>query len=386
MQVANLNLIPGSTPPRIHVSQGDVGRQFKLVLYDPSSNWGSFPTDGSVSIAISGTKPDHHAFSYTDTQTTFADNYVIVTTTYQMTAVSGNVECELRIIYGNAETYSVYTGNFLLEVEPACIPDDADLSESDIPKMNQVIEALDKIDSMEGIIEDAAKIVDEINDSVEVTRKNTEAAATSEANAKTYATNASNSATQSASSATASANSATQSASSATASANSATQSKNSATQSASSATSSANSATQSSTYATNSKDYSTLSQSWAIGGTSSRTGEDTNNSKYYSQQAESAVEKIATITQYTLTASNWSSSTTAVNGVYYYTYTITGVTLISEHPEYMITATNGILPTNSEQTAFDSIKYMYANGSTMTFYAQNKPASNVTVLVRGVK
>ena len=36
---------------------------------------------------------------------------------------------------------------------------------------------------------------------------------------------------------------------------------------------------------------YDILSQSWAIGGTGTRTGEDTNNSKYYSEQsADSAV------------------------------------------------------------------------------------------------
>ena len=32
---------------------------------------------------------------------------------------------------------------------------------------------------------------------------------------------------------------------------------------------------------------YKLESQSWAIGGTGSRTGEDTNNSKYYSEQSK---------------------------------------------------------------------------------------------------
>lgn len=38
--------------------------------------------------------------------------------------------------------------------------------------------------------------------------------------------------------------------------------------------------------YATQSAQSATLSQSWAVGGTGSRTGEDTNNSQYWSQQA----------------------------------------------------------------------------------------------------
>lgn len=36
-----------------------------------------------------------------------------------------------------------------------------------------------------------------------------------------------------------------------------------------------------------NANDYSVLSESWAKGGTDTRSGEDTNNSKYYSDQAQ---------------------------------------------------------------------------------------------------
>lgn len=39
-------------------------------------------------------------------------------------------------------------------------------------------------------------------------------------------------------------------------------------------------------TYAQNAEDSATLAESWAIGGTGTRSGEDTNNAKYYAQQA----------------------------------------------------------------------------------------------------
>lgn len=39
--------------------------------------------------------------------------------------------------------------------------------------------------------------------------------------------------------------------------------------------------------------DSATLSESWAIGGTNTREGEDTNNSKYYAEQAQASLEAI---------------------------------------------------------------------------------------------
>ena len=50
-------------------------------------------------------------------------------------------------------------------------------------------------------------------------------------------------------------------------------------------------SATSAGTSATTATDKATLSESWAVGGTSSRTGEDTNNSKYWCEQARAAAE-----------------------------------------------------------------------------------------------
>lgn len=85
--------------------------------------------------------------------------------------------------------------------------------------------------------------------------------ATYQNNAKYYSTQASTSATSASSSASNASTSAGAASTSATNAANSATAADNSAT----------------------------LSQSWAIGGTGTRTGEDTNNAKYWSEQAAAA-------------------------------------------------------------------------------------------------
>ena len=116
-----------------------------------------------------------------------------------------------------------------------------------------------------------------------------EASAASASEAATSVENA----TEQAESAQASASAASESATAASASKDSASEyATNAATQAdnamsyASEASTSANNA---STSATNANDYAITSKSWAVGGTSTRDGEDTNNAKYWSQVAAGA-------------------------------------------------------------------------------------------------
>lgn len=91
-------------------------------------------------------------------------------------------------------------------------------------------------------------------------------------------------ATQKASEAKTSADNALASANTAVSAANSAVGIEASALNSANSASTSAS---NSATYATESSTQATLSRSWAVGGTGSRTGEDTNNAKYWAEVAQ---------------------------------------------------------------------------------------------------
>ena len=68
-----------------------------------------------------------------------------------------------------------------------------------------------------------------------------------------------------------------------------ATSAGNSATSAESSASTASTKATQASSSASAAASNATLSQSWAVGGTGTRTGENTNNAKYWSEQAQHA-------------------------------------------------------------------------------------------------
>lgn len=129
MQTINLNLVPGKVKPVVHSSQYDKGRTFRCNLFDGSTN---YTLDGTETITIEGQKSDSHIFLYSVTNT--QSNYVDVTTTEQMTAVSGLVDCELRIKKGDTD---IGTANFWLEVEKASTENGV-ISDSDISALREV--------------------------------------------------------------------------------------------------------------------------------------------------------------------------------------------------------------------------------------------------------
>ena len=122
------------------------------------------------------------------------------------------------------------------------------------------------METTEGYMETAEGYMDDAEDYKDLALGYKNDASTSASNAATSESNASTSASAASTSAT---NAATSESNAST----SATNASNSATLAAGSATSSANSAT--------------LSESYAVGGTGTRTGEDNDNAKYYKEQCE---------------------------------------------------------------------------------------------------
>ena len=124
MQTINLNLVPGDIREIVRSSQYDVGRTFRCNLFDGNA---SYKLDGTETITIEGQKSDNHIFLYNVTNT--SSTYVDVTTTEQMTALAGYVDCELRIKKSGVD---IGTANFWLEVEKAATengtPSDSDIS------------------------------------------------------------------------------------------------------------------------------------------------------------------------------------------------------------------------------------------------------------------
>ena len=119
-QTIYLNMMPGNVCPVVHVSQYDTDED-ALVF---NLHMGSVPFTAGTTATIEGTKPDK--------------TVVTADLTEQMTAVSGAVMCEIRITDGDN---TVGTQNFILMVEPAALADDTVISETDIPLLQQAIDA-----------------------------------------------------------------------------------------------------------------------------------------------------------------------------------------------------------------------------------------------------
>lgn len=127
----DLNLIPGGILPRLNVSQYDHGQTITCVLWDGNTSY-SMPSGTTVSVA--GTKPDGTGFTY---ECTLQNSQPVVTISEQMTAVAGDVMCELILLKSGKRQGTI---NFVMEVEPAALRSDVPISETDIPVLQQIPE------------------------------------------------------------------------------------------------------------------------------------------------------------------------------------------------------------------------------------------------------
>ena len=182
-QTHNLNLIPGSVPPVVNVTQYDkTARTLVFNLWDGET---SFSVPSGAAVTIRGTKPDGNGFEYAASMT---GNTVKMDLQQQMATCAGSVRCEVRIASG---TQILGTADFILEVKPSALNENTPLSETELPLIEKAAEGAAKIEA-------------------NLSASNTAAsnAATSEANAKNSETNAAASANSAGKSATAAASSA----------------------------------------------------------------------------------------------------------------------------------------------------------------------------------
>ena len=132
-QEYELNLIPYVSPlVKVNVSQYDRGSRelaFKFVKGDTPF---SIPSDASVKIQ--GLKGDDNAFEYA---MTVSGNEAVIALQEQMTAVAGQVVCQ--IVLTKEDGSLLGTANFMLSVEPSPMDEDAITSETDIPALNVLI-------------------------------------------------------------------------------------------------------------------------------------------------------------------------------------------------------------------------------------------------------
>ena len=132
MEIINLNLIPGKAWPVAHATQFDKGREFRANLFEGSQVY-TLAGDETVDAIIK--KPDGNQVIETLVNT--ADNYVIVTTTEQMTAVAGPSLGEIRITKDDTVIGSL---KFILECEQSA--DTGIASHSEINNLETQVAAI----------------------------------------------------------------------------------------------------------------------------------------------------------------------------------------------------------------------------------------------------
>lgn len=131
-QVIRLNLVPTGIPPTVYASEADVGRTIMFKIYDGDV---AYTIPDGATVELHGTKPDNHSFDY---RPTYSGSIVNVITTEQMCAKEGLTECKLRIVSG--DNLNIGTLLFYLNVQRDALPEDADLSESDLKAVHEDIE------------------------------------------------------------------------------------------------------------------------------------------------------------------------------------------------------------------------------------------------------
>lgn len=150
-QTIDLNLIPGSISPTIHLTQYD--KDAGALVFNVYGEPGFFIPPNSTAT-ITGTKPDGYGFSYS---ATIRDNVVTANVTQQMTAVPGIVKCELRITKDNDDVGSQL---FYLDVKAAALNEDTIISDSDLSSVAMAEQYAASAAQSAG---DAASLVDLLN-------------------------------------------------------------------------------------------------------------------------------------------------------------------------------------------------------------------------------
>ena len=138
-QTHDLNLIPGSVPPVVNVTQFDkTARTLVFNLWDGET---SFSVPSGAAVTIRGTKPDGNGFEYTATASGSA---VSMDLQQQMATCAGSVRCEVRIASG---TQIIGTADFILAVKPSALNESTPLSETELPLIEKAAEGAAKIEA-----------------------------------------------------------------------------------------------------------------------------------------------------------------------------------------------------------------------------------------------
>lgn len=250
-QTISIDFATPGVPPIVYAKQYDANMRVVAVnLYDSGAAY-TVPSGYGVNIRL-----DKQDGNYVYNPALFGSgNTVFAILTQQMLTFPGELDAEIEVVSEDGNNV-LKTATFVIACAPSVIPNSAIESSSEYQTVQQ--------------------LATQVAENAQQVATNTAAAAQSASEASQSATAAENSATAAGASESAAAGSASQAQSSAAAAAQSATEASQSATAAAGSATTAT--------------DQATLAQSYAVGGTGTRPGEDTDNAKYYMEQAEAIV------------------------------------------------------------------------------------------------
>lgn len=117
-----LQIQPNGMPTVVRLSQNENGRNLYFTL---SGNESAIPS--TVTVTISGTKPDGNVYSGTGSIT---NNVILIEETVQMTAVAGTWDAKIQIISGG-NTIATGRIRFVIDadtVEPGSVPSESELN------------------------------------------------------------------------------------------------------------------------------------------------------------------------------------------------------------------------------------------------------------------
>lgn len=123
--------------PVVYASQYD--NQTDALVFKLYNGDVTYSVPGGTAVLINGTKPiyDGEVTGFSYSAASISGNTVVCNVTTQMTAVVGDVLCELRL---RTATQIIGSINFILRVEKAALNDDTVLSETEIPLIEQAVE------------------------------------------------------------------------------------------------------------------------------------------------------------------------------------------------------------------------------------------------------
>lgn len=122
----NLDLVPSGKPMVVNVSQYD--KDSRRLVFNLFNGGVAYAPETGTAAYIMGSKPDQTGFFY---GMTVEGTKASVDIYQQMTAVAGNIPCEIRLADPSGAV--IGSANFTLAVEKAAMDEDEVISETDIP-------------------------------------------------------------------------------------------------------------------------------------------------------------------------------------------------------------------------------------------------------------